>query len=163
MRTSTYAIEHVRAETATDFTEVEKNFERQLGTYDATAITGSRPPSAEEAKARIEAMAGSSGFMLFGATDHGGLLSLFGERKRAKQYVIGNPLVALQMTQHCLAAALYVPVRVLLYEDEHGGTRIEYDRPSSLLAQFKDERLASVALMLDGKLERLVGHAVGQG
>ncbi len=163
MRPSTYAIEHVRVETATDFIELAKNFERQLGTYDPTAITGSPPPSAEEAKARIAAMAGSSDFMLFGTTDHGGLLSLFGERKRAKLYVIGNPLVALQMTQHCPAAALYVPVRVLLYEDGRGGTCIEYDKPSSLLAQFKDDRLAAVATILDGKLEHLVGHAVGQG
>ncbi len=61
MAMTTYAIEHVRVETATDFIEVAKHFERQLGTYDPTAITGSPPPSAEEAKAQLEAMAGSSG------------------------------------------------------------------------------------------------------
>lgn len=122
MKKSTYAIEHIRVEAQTEFSEVVKYFDRQLGTYDPTAFTGSPPPAPAEVRARIEAMAGSSGFMRFGMTDHGALLSLFGARRRARQYVIGNPLIALQMTQHCLAAALYVPLRVLVYENERGRT-----------------------------------------
>jgi hypothetical protein len=55
-------------------------------------------------------MAGSSGFMLFGTTDHGALLSIFGVKKKAIQYIVGNPLIAIQMTQHNLAAGLYAPV-----------------------------------------------------
>jgi hypothetical protein len=43
----------------------------------------------------------------------------------------------------------------LLYEDERGRTCLEYDKPSSLFGQFNDDRIASVASMLDRKLEAL--------
>jgi hypothetical protein len=39
-------------------------------------------------------MAGPSGFMLFGTQNHGALLRLAGQRRKAAQYVVGNPLFA---------------------------------------------------------------------
>ena len=105
-------------------------------------------------------MAGPSGFMLFGTNDHGALLRLVGQKRKAVQYVVGNPLLALRMTQHDLRSGLYAPLRVLLYEDERGKTCLEYDRPSSLFGQFNDDRIASVAAMLDRKLEALVTTAI---
>ena len=65
-------------------------------------------------------MAGSSGFMLFSTRDPGGVLRIVGQQRKAVQYVIGNPLFAVQMTQHDIRAGLYAPLRVLLYEDETG-------------------------------------------
>jgi uncharacterized protein (DUF302 family) len=106
-------------------------------------------------------MAGSSGFMLFGTTDHGALLSIFGVKKKAIQYIVGNPLIAIQMTQHNLAAGLYAPLRVLVYEDNRGRTCLEYDKPSSLFGQFNDDRITTVASLLDRKLEDLIAAAVG--
>jgi uncharacterized protein (DUF302 family) len=86
---------------------------------------------------------------------------VLGEQKRkAVQYVVGNPLFALQMTQHDIRAGLYAPLRVLLYEDEWGKTWLEYDKPSSLFGQFNDDRIASVAGLLDRKLEDLVRTAI---
>src|SRR6516162_7621122 len=52
------------------------------------------------------------------ARDHGGLLRTAGLARRAVQYEIGNPLTATRMTRHWLAAALYAPLRVVLYENE---------------------------------------------
>ena len=72
-------------------------------------------------------MAGSSGFTLFGTTDHGVLLPLAGQKRKGVQYVVGNPLIAIQMTRHSLAAGLYAPLRVLVYEDDLGRTCLEYD------------------------------------
>jgi uncharacterized protein (DUF302 family) len=163
MATLRYAINHMRLETEKKFDEVTKNFERQLGTFDPTVFQSLRsaPLRAEDARSRIEAMAGSSGFMLFATTDHGTLLSIFGESKKAVQYVAGNPLIAIQMTQHNLGAGLYAPLRVLIYENDRGKTCLEYDKPSSLFGQFNDDRIASVASMLDRKLEDLIREAVG--
>ena len=151
----------VYLETNKPFEEVAKALERQLGTFDpdvrkAVAESG----DTEAAKARIEAMAGPSGLMLFGTQDHGALLRLAGQKRKAIQYVVGNPLVALQMTQHDIRAGLYAPLRVLLYEDERGRTCLEYDKPSSLFGQFNDDRIAPVAAMLDRKLEDLVTTAI---
>src|SRR5436190_16031163 len=99
----------------------------------------------EAAKAKIEAMAGPSGFMLFGTQDHGSLLRLAGQKRKAIQYVVGNPLFALQMTQHDIRASLYAPLRVLLYENDEGKTCVEYDRPSSLFGQFGNDPIGPTA------------------
>ena len=75
------------------------------------------------------------------------------------QYVIGNPLFAVEMTRHAIGAALYAPLRVLIYEADDGKTCIEYDRPSSLFGQFGDERVDSMAASLDQRLEDLAATA----
>jgi uncharacterized protein (DUF302 family) len=64
------------------------------------------------------------------------------------------------MTRHNLAAGLYAPLRLLLYDNDHGKTCLEYDRPSSLFGQFNDQRIAAVAATLDQKMEKLVAQAV---
>jgi uncharacterized protein (DUF302 family) len=99
--------------------------------------------------------------MLFGTMDHGALLSLAGKPTRAVQYVVGNPLFAAQMTRHNVAAGLYAPLRLLVYETEEGKSCLEYDKPSSLFGQFRDGRIAAVAEVLDRKLEELVAAAAG--
>jgi uncharacterized protein (DUF302 family) len=53
------------------------------------------------------------------------------------------------MTQHDLAAGLYAPLRVMLYETETGTATFEYDRPSTLFGQYGDERVTAVAKQLD--------------
>src|SRR5205823_14163137 len=141
---------------ATDkpFDEVTKAFEAQLGKFDGDvrkAATAS--DDTKGAKAKIEAMAGSSGFMLFSTNDHGALLRLAGQKRKAIQYVVGNPVFALQMTRHDIRASLYAPLRVLIYENEAGQTCVEYDRPSSLFGQVGNAEIDAVAAMLDRKLE----------
>jgi uncharacterized protein (DUF302 family) len=161
MNDSRFTVDHVRLATDKPFEEVANAFERQLGRFDPDVYKAlAASEDVEQARAKLEAMAGPSGFMLFGTTDHGALLRLAGQKRKAIQYVVGNPLVALQMTQHDLRAGLYAPLRVLLYEDDRGRTCLEYDRPSSLFGQFNDDRIAPVATMLDRKLEDLVTTAI---
>jgi hypothetical protein len=59
-----------------------------------------------------------------------------------------------------LAAGLYAPLRVLLYESENGGSIFEYDQPSSLFGQFGDEQVLLVARGLDAALERALLRAM---
>jgi uncharacterized protein (DUF302 family) len=153
-------VDHVRRTTDKPFEGVTTAFERQLGrfepdVYKALAAGG----NAEGARAQIEGMAGPSGFMLFASHNHGALLRLAGQQRKAIQYVVGNPLFALQMTQHDIRASLYAPLRVLIYEDDEGKTCVEYDRPSSLFGQFGNDRISPTAAMLDNKLEALVAAA----
>ena len=154
-------IEHIHVETEKPFGEVAAALEARMGKFDPTVYeelrSGADP---ETVRARLEGMAGPSGFMLFPTSDHGALLRLAGQTKRAVQYLLGNPLFAIQMTQHDVRAGLYAPLRVLLYENEDGKTCVEYDRPSSLFGQFHDDRIKAVAEMLDRKMEELVAEAV---
>jgi uncharacterized protein (DUF302 family) len=160
MTDNSITVDHVRRTTDKPLQDVTTAFERQLGrvepgVYQALAAGG----DAEGARARIEAMAGPSGFMLFATHDHGALLRLAGQQRKAVQYVVGNPLFALQMTQHDIRASLYAPLRVLVYENGERKTCVEYDRPSSLFGQFGNDRIAPTAAMLDRKLEALVAVA----
>jgi uncharacterized protein (DUF302 family) len=157
---SHFTVDHVYVATDRPFEEVARTFEQQLGTfYPDVRKAATEGGDTEAAKAKIAAMAGPSGFMLFGTQDHGALLRLAGQKRKAIQYVVGNPLIALQMTQHDIRASLYAPLRVLLYENADGKTCIEYDKPSSLFGQFGNAEIDAVAAMLDRKLEALVAVA----
>jgi uncharacterized protein (DUF302 family) len=160
MNTTRISVDHVRLVTDKPFEDVTKAFEQQLGRFDPEvykALAGSG--DAEEAKAKIEAMAGPSGFMLFATHNHGALLRLAGQKRKAIQYVVGNPLFAVQMTQHDIRASLYAPLRVLIYQNDEGKTCVEYDKPSSLFGQFGNERISPTSARLDNKLEALVAAA----
>src|SRR5258708_27933827 len=132
------------------FADVRAAFEQRLGRFEPDVyqpLAEGGDPAA--VRARIEAMAGSSGFMLFSTRDPGAGLRIVGQHRKAVQYVIGNPLFAVEMTRHAIGAALYVPLCVLIYEADDGKTCIEYDRPSSLFGQFADERVDSMPAPLD--------------
>jgi len=80
-------------------------------------------------------------------------------RIRAKQYLIGNPLVAFSMTKHDIRAALYAPLKVLIYVNDAQETMVEYDLPSDQFGQFGDQEVVAVALGLDEKLSKLIEKA----
>jgi uncharacterized protein (DUF302 family) len=154
-------IEHIHVETEKPFDEVTAALEARMGKFDPAVYEQLRSGAGSEAvRARLEGMAGPSGFMLFRTSDHGSLLRLAGQTKKAVQYLLGNPLFAVRMTQHDIRASLYAPLRVLVYEDEGGKTCVEYDRPSSLFGQFGNASVTEVATMLDRKLEQLVAEAI---
>ena len=143
------------------FEEVVNDLVRQLGRFDPETLRlalASRDP--EQAKAKINSMAGPSGFMLFGTSDHGLLLGIVGRPRKAVQFVVGNPAIALEMTQHDLRAGLYAPLRLLVYQDEEGQTCLEYDKPSSLFGQFGNDRINPTATLLDEKMEALTANAL---
>ena len=163
MTTSIFTTTHVRVQTEKTFGEVTSSIEGQLGKFDPTVLQalGANAEHADAARAQIETMAGSSSFMLFGTIDHGTLLTLAGQQRKGVQYVLGNPLIAIEMTRHNLAAGLYAPLRVLVYEDDRGRTCLEYDKPSSLFGQFSNDRISSVAILLDRKIEAVIAKAIG--
>jgi uncharacterized protein (DUF302 family) len=157
---SRISIEHVRMTVDEPFEKFTAAFEQQLGRFEPDvykALEEGGDPAA--VKARLETMAGPSGFMLFRTSNHGALLRIVGKPRKAMQYLLGNPLLAIEMTQHAIGAGLYAPLRVLIYEDEDGRTCVEYDRPSSLFGQFGDERVDRMAASLDRKLEDLTAAA----
>ena len=154
-------IEHVHVETEKPFGEVTAALEARMGKFDPAVYEELRSGADPEAvRTRLEGLAGRSGFMLFRTSDHGALLRLVGQKKKAVQYLVGNPLFAIRMTQHDVRAGLYAPLRVLLYENEDGKTCVEYDRPSSLFGQLGNANVTEVATMLDRKLEQLVAEAI---
>jgi uncharacterized protein (DUF302 family) len=156
-----FVVEHVRLTTEKPFDQVSAAFAARLGKFDPAAYEELRKGGdPERVRARIAAVAGPSGFMLFRTSDHGALLRLAGQRRKAVQHLLGNPLFAVEMTRHAIGAALYAPLRVLIWETEDGGTCIEYDKPSSLFGQFSNAQVDEVAVSLDRKLADLAAEAM---
>jgi hypothetical protein len=72
-----------------------------------------------------------------------------------KCYCWTNP----KMTRHQLPAALYAPLRVVLFEDEQGRGVFEYDKPSSFFGQYGDERVTEEGRHSDADLEAALHNA----
>ncbi len=106
----------------------------------------------------IKGIEGPLGLMIFNTIDHGVLLSLAGKTARARQYIVGNPLFALQMIQKDVRAGLYAPLRIYIREDGTDKSVIEYDLPSTLFGQFQNVEVDRVAKTLDQKLEAAIDY-----
>jgi|SRR5271168_3132249 len=136
--------------------ECRRSFEavRQSLTANVPALTPDLQQMLTAADTEQIAIARREGpkLWLFLERDHGSLTAADGQHRKAIQYEIGNPLTAERMTRHVLAAGLYAPLRVILLEEEER-VFFEYDLPSSLFAQFGDERVAAVGRELDDELE----------
>ena len=104
----------------------------------------------------LKSLEGNTGLILFNIQNHGALLNIYGKPRKAKQYVIGNPLIAIQMTIHDIRASLYAPLRMIVYEDENKKGFVEYDLLSSLFGQFGNNKVLQVAMGLDAKLFHVV-------
>lgn len=107
----------------------------------------------------IKQVAGGTGLMIFQIQDHGALLGITGKPRKVRQYVIGNPITAVEMTQHDVRASLYAPLRLLVFEDEEHDVLVEYDLPSSIFAQFGNKRILEVAKSLDSKILNIINLA----
>ncbi|WP_179470771.1 DUF302 domain-containing protein [Mycolicibacterium vinylchloridicum] len=105
-------------------------------------------------QAAVEKYVGPSGFMLFGAFDHGAWIAKAGIERRVLRVVLGNPLIAITMIRHDVTAGLFAPVEVLVL-DEGGGSSLTYVKPSSLMVVEPNPELLSAAEALDAKLAAL--------
>src|SRR5260370_10812246 len=152
----TIAVEHIRISSRRPFAEVRRKLEGTVPKLDTGIAEVLRSGDQKRAKDYEENRPKLS---IFGERDHGVLLQIWGRSRNAVQYEIGNPLTASKMTRHQLPAALYAPLRVVLFADEQGRGVFEYDRPSSFFSQYGDERGTEVGRGLDATLETVLRNA----
>jgi Domain of unknown function DUF302 len=149
-QSQTVAVEHIRISSERSFAEVRQKLEDTLPKLDA--IIADALGSGDQKRA-TDYEVNAPKLSIFEQRDHGALLQIVGRKCNAIQYEIGNPLTASKMTRYKLPAALYAPLRVVLFEDERGKGVFEYDKPSSFFGQFGDERVTKVGRDLDVELE----------
>jgi uncharacterized protein (DUF302 family) len=152
----TISVEHITISSERSFAEVRQRLEDTLPTLDATIV---EVLSSGDQKRATEYEVDGPKLSIFEQRDHGALLQIVGRKRNAVQYEIGNPLTASKMTRHKLAAALYAPLRVVLFEDERGNGVFEYDKPSSFFGQYGDDRVTEVGRYLDVTLEAALRKA----
>ncbi|WP_246702805.1 DUF302 domain-containing protein [Starkeya sp. ORNL1] len=154
----TIAVEHIRISSVRPFAEVRRKLEAAVPKLDASISEVLR--SGDQRAAQEYEEKGPK-LSIFLERDHGALLQIAGGKRNAIQYEIGNPLTASKMTRYQLPAALYAPLRVVLFEDENGRGIFEYDKPSSFFGQYGDERVTEVGRYLDNALQAILRDAAG--
>ena len=166
-QTTQITIEHSVVTSDRSYEQVIEALEAQLGLRaDWENITRALiTPNAswEQAVQLVEQQLGTSGFTILSKIEPGALLRLSGKPTRATQYAIGNPLLAIQMIEHAPEAALYAPLRLVVYENRAGNAVVAYERFTSQLAQYPHPEIAPVAQLVEQKLEELVAKASGGG
>jgi Domain of unknown function DUF302 len=156
MTKQTIAVEHVRIESGKAFADVRAALERTVPHLDPSLVKALNEGDVE--RVAREKKDGPE-LSIFLVRNHGALLKIAGKERNALQYDIGNPVTASLMTRHRLAAALYAPIRVVLYESDAGKGVFEYDQPSTTFGQFGDEQVTAVARGLDAALTRALTKA----
>ena len=98
--------------------------------------------------------------MLFMKLDHGAILGKETGRDapRIIRFVIGNPLIMMEMAKHVPDAGSYAPVTVLV-DERPDGVHLSYDRMASFLAPYGNADALRVAEYLDNKVETLLREA----
>jgi hypothetical protein len=152
----TITVKHVRVESAKSFADVRAALERLLPRLNPSLLEALAEGDVERVS---QVKKEGPELSIFLVRDHGALLKIAGKARNALQYDIGNPITASLMTRHRLAAALYAPIRVVLYENDGGYGVFEYDLPSTTFGQFGDERVTGVARGLDAGLTRALTKA----
>lgn len=129
------------------------------------ADIGSTPVAADEIavkfasweayEAELNTHVGASGFMLLALFDHGAWINKADINKKVLRVILGNPLIAISMLRHDLTAGLFVPIELVIIEEDDGHSSLTYVQPSSLMVIEPNPPLLAAARALDAKLEAL--------
>ena len=145
------SVEHIRIDSDKPYGQVRAALEK-LPKFDDRIRALLHYGEIARVEAELKKIQGDAGLVIYSVATHGDWLQIRSGKRNATQYVIGNVLVSSQMTQHELAAGLYAPLRIMLYENNSGTATFEYDQPSTLFGQYGDERVTAVAKGLDQEI-----------
>ncbi len=105
----------------------------------------------------IKKLVAKNGMMVMSTLDQGKILSMTGLSIKATSLFIGNPQIGNKLFSADRGVGIAVPVRLNIYEGKDGKTYVNYVKPSSQLASFKNKEIHMIADKLDGKLAMLTG------
>ena len=111
---STVVVEHIRIDSIKSYADTRATLER-LPHFDDRIRTLLQHGDIDKVRSALQEIQGDAGLVIFSVATHGDWLQIISSKRNVVQYVIGNVLVSTQMTQHELAAALYAPLRIVVY------------------------------------------------
>lgn len=125
------------------------------------------PSSLESVEAtadRLEAAIGKAGATVAARVDHGGGAAGAGlELNDAELLIFGNPRIGTPAMQDNRLAGLYLPLRVLVYEDSEGQVWLAYENPVAMLGRLEGIGAeASYLEQMQGALRKLTAAAASE-
>jgi uncharacterized protein (DUF302 family) len=149
-------MDHVTIDTSTPYQVVTSRLDDEVKRFDDSYRILLKDNKIDELRVRLTQGLEPDGFMIHFVAEQGELLALEGKRQQGNVYYLGNVIAAAQMTKLNFGSALYAPLRLNVYENAHGGTTFEYDKPSTQFGQFHDADINKVAKSLDDHMLRLI-------
>lgn len=122
-------------------------------------VTVTSGKSFDQVTGALKSLVAKNGMMVMAQVDQGRMLSMTGLSLKATLFLVGNPTVGKELFEQSHAVGLYVPLRISVYEDTDGKTYVAYDKPSRLLGQFENAKVAMIGQMLDRKISALATMA----
>src|SRR5579862_5948180 len=125
----------------------------------AQVVTKLSPWSVTDTVARLSAIAAAKGLKLFAVIDHSGEAEAVGlELRDTKVVIFGSPEAGTPVMQAAPLAALDLPLKVLVWLDEHQ-TKLSYTAPRALAARYElseelGNRLAGIDAITDKVIDR---------
>jgi uncharacterized protein (DUF302 family) len=138
--------------------EVTEGSVRSSANAAAGLVTKSSSRSVDDTVARLTSLAQAKGMKVFAVIDHSGEARDAGlELRETKVVIFGSPKSGTPVMQAAPLAALDLPLRVLVFDDE-GQTNVTYTAPRALAARYdlSDElevRLAGITGLTDALVD----------
>jgi uncharacterized protein (DUF302 family) len=154
METDTpYRAVRVTHDSTHTFVDTRARFEERVPVFDndvsiTLVIEGA---TWSEVAAAVNQRVGPHGLAAYARLDQGALLSLSGEPLDATLYIVGNAVIAREITSHDPRAALYAPFRVAIYRDA-AGVHVAYDKPSTVFGSLGSADIDAIAAELDDQI-----------
>jgi uncharacterized protein (DUF302 family) len=125
----------------------------------AEIVTKQSPWSVSDSVTRLSAIVAAKGLKLFAVIDHSGEAEAIGLNLRDEKVVIfGSPAAGTPVMQASPLAALDLPLKVLVWLDEHQ-TKLSYTAPAALAARYGlseelAQRLAGIDAITDAVVQQ---------
>ncbi|GJE91508.1 DUF302 domain-containing protein [Phanerochaete sordida] len=134
----------------------------RAGPHVKDVLAGAKSKAAIDAGMAALTDSGARNFVFFSAEFHSQWLSTYtGEHlDEVMLYTFGNPIFAKGLMLKDPVTAIGVPPRIVILGTPAGGTRIQYDRPSSWFVENPSPELTAALQGLDGKIEELLTGAL---
>lgn len=110
----------------------------------------------------LEAAVTGAGATVFARVDHaGGAAKVDLELADSQLLIFGNPKLGTPAMQDDALAGLYLPLKVLVYQDGDGQTWLAYEDPKEMLGGLGVPADAEYLKKMTGALGKLTGKAAG--
>lgn len=118
--------------------------------------------SVAEVMDRLEAAVTGAGATVFARVDHGaGAASIGMALAPAQVLIFGNPALGTPVMQADPLAGLYLPLKVLAYEDAEGAVWLAYEPPAETFEDLAVPKDAAALAKMTGALGKLTAAAAG--
>jgi uncharacterized protein (DUF302 family) len=152
-------IDHITIHVDQDYATVTTRIQSDLGRFTENIRALMAAGKYDEVRAALQKSTERHGLAIHQIATHGEWLGLNGEKRKGVAYQLGNVLSAVAMTRQNFGAALYAPLRLVVYEPKEGGTTFEYDSAASQFGQFRDPEIDKMAKSLDERMSALIQFA----